>query len=138
MIAQGIDQQHLNALKESNVFNNVATDAQRKIDEYVRGVIDEQGQTPIPPVERGWKKVGTVKDIDSVMEKYPVTKYKYGSSYNTKSIESLVVSTWNRGLRITHKKPYVMGDNATDFQYGFAGWTFGIIHTMLSTLLVIW
>ncbi|EGG22958.1 hypothetical protein DFA_05088 [Cavenderia fasciculata] len=143
-MAVALDQQHLCALKASDFFNNSCTLEQRhhimttmdiklyesyiflgKPDDYLRILV-----APLPPqptAERCYQLVGNTNEIDEVMVKYPPTHYTYGCSYNSKTIHELVYSNWNQGARLYFLHPYMMGDNSSAFEWGYAAWCKGLL-----------
>ncbi|EGG22956.1 hypothetical protein DFA_05086 [Cavenderia fasciculata] len=147
----GLEQQHLTILKASTFFNDICCDAERfylvtnidgRSDEYLKQVVKDfkhqnqsspqllleqpQQQQQQKEPKKSWKLVGKTNQIVELMEKYPPTHYIFGSTYNSKNIEELVLHTWNKGLRLFFKAPYLMGDRTDRFQWGVAGWFHGL------------
>ena len=74
-------------------------------------------------MEKSWKKVGKLEDLETIIVNYPLSEYVYGMCYNNRSIEEVVVSTWNRGTRVFFPRMIPHGDNAGNFHSGTAIFT---------------
>ena len=74
-------------------------------------------------VNKIWVKVGKLEDLENIILNYPFTNYIYGMIYNNRSIEEVVISTWNRGTRVFFPRMIPHGDNAGNFHSGTAIFT---------------
>ena len=59
---------------------------------------------------------------------YPPSKYDYGVQYNSALgvIHNVVLSSWNRGIRVATVPPYPTGDTGTTMAFGQAVFTQGL------------
>ena len=75
-----------------------------------------------------WIKVGTLGSLTSIVKAYSPTEYEYGVKYNSAlgSIHEVVLSSWNRGLRVATVPPYPTGDTGTTMAFGQAVFTQGL------------
>jgi len=71
-------------------------------------------------LDKPWKIVGTLRDYQQLLSKYPTDKYQWGMNYNTISITPLVIQKWNLGVRIFPEFSYSMGDDSNKLTCGRA------------------
>ena len=73
---------------------------------------------------KGWKSVGDLNQIFSLVSTYPMTEYEYGVQYNTVlgGVHAIICSGWNRGYRCMTRDPYLIGDYTSQFAIGGAAW----------------
>ena len=78
--------------------------------------------------KREWQHVGLLNDIEQLVKQYSPLKYEYGVRYNHTlgCVHELIFNSWNRGIRISTKYSYPMGDNAKQLQYGRTVFTKGL------------
>merc|ERR1712224_749114 len=75
-----------------------------------------------------WTEVGTLGQIESLLQDYPLLTHEFGVMYNTAlgSIHKVVFSSWNRGARISTADEYPQGDDPHDMTYGTTVFTKGL------------
>ena len=74
------------------------------------------------PVDRVWKRVGALRDMSSIVSKYPHYKYDFGVKYNAAYgvVHTVVMNSWNRGVRISIYPFYPQLDNGASMKFGTA------------------
>ncbi len=70
-----------------------------------------------------WIQAGTLRDIgvsgqyQEPISGYSINDYEYGIEYNS-LIHRVMITGWNRGLRVSTIDSYPMGDNSNSLQFG--------------------
>lgn len=83
----------------------------------------EQVAAPPTAPAAGWKIVGQLKDLQQVLNEYPLTHYVFGLAYNSPAPLEVEITNWNRGRRVFIKNLIPHGDNASTFHSGRAMFT---------------
>jgi hypothetical protein len=65
-----------------------------------------------------WIVAGKLKSLEEIIKKYPSSDYHYGMKYNQILIDKIMITKWNKGIRVFFPKFYPHGDNATSFHSG--------------------
>ena len=75
-----------------------------------------------------WIRVGTLASMSSITTKYSHAKYDYGTAYNGGHgyVFENVLSSWNKGTRISQYPMYPQGDTLNGFTYGTAIFSNGL------------
>ena len=74
---------------------------------------------------RGWRKVGQLKDVEQLFKEYDPFQYTYGVEYNWRVLE-VIFNHWNRGIRMSTLHSYPMGDDSTKLKFGRSVFTKGL------------
>ena len=80
-------------------------------------------QSKICYCNKEWKIVGKLKEIKELVKTYSTLKYSFGMAYNSLTIEEIVISTWNRGLRVYFPNLFPHGDDGKNFHAGTVVYT---------------
>ena len=72
-----------------------------------------------------WHNVGTLKDFDATVKKYPHFMYEYATNYNMygSSVSPIVLSSYQGNYRLTQQPLYPTGDEGIDLSFGTAVFT---------------
>lgn len=75
-----------------------------------------------------WVHRGTLSDLESLVQQYPPTEYRYGVKYNHTlgCVHELIFNSWNCGIRVSTLHSYPMGDSAKSLKYGRTIFTKGL------------
>lgn len=76
---------------------------------------------------KGWVNIGTLNQIFTLVNTYPMRDYAYGVHYNTVlgEVHEITCSSWNAGYRCMTKDPYLIGDYQSQFARGGAAFFWG-------------
>jgi len=74
-----------------------------------------------------WQACGTLQNIDPTtctIPERPLTAYEYGIAYNTFEPLPVVCTTWNTGVRIANKAPYLVESDDPSLGMRYGGFVF--------------
>lgn len=106
---------------DKQLYNDKVSELETRLSDMINQVLKLQ---EISIERKQWKSVGTIKEINNILQLYPVTEYMYGIVYNSPKIERIVISTWNRGLRIFIRDFYAQGDDGKNLSRGTTLFTY--------------
>lgn len=78
---------------------------------------------------KGWKNVGSLNQIFTLVNTYPMADYQYGVHYNTVlgEVHEITCSSWNGGYRCMTSQPYMIGDYTSQYALGGAAFFWGTL-----------
>ncbi|KAM3140630.1 hypothetical protein pb186bvf_007228 [Paramecium bursaria] len=63
-------------------------------------------------------QVGTISQLDDLLQKYPTDKFQYYGLYNNLNPMKIIINRWNRGIRVSFPEFYPQGNDGSTLKFG--------------------